>query len=35
MSLQVEIKEHVKTKKVSEFNFFERFIKHINALAGI
>ncbi|MEE9448871.1 MAG: DNA/RNA nuclease SfsA [Ignavibacteriaceae bacterium] len=34
MSLQVEIKEHVKTKKVSEFNSFERFIKHINELAG-
>lgn len=33
-NLQVEIKEHIGTKKVSKFNSFERFIKHINELAG-
>jgi len=34
ISLQVEIKEHIKTKKVSEFNSFDRFVKHINELSG-
>jgi sugar fermentation stimulation protein A len=34
MSLQVEMKDHIDTKKVSEFNSFERFIKHINELSG-
>lgn len=34
LSLQVELKEHIKTRKVSEFNSFERFVKHINELAG-
>ena len=33
-NLQVEIKEHIAMKKVSKFNSFERFIKHINELAG-
>lgn len=32
--MQVEIKDYIATKKVSEFNSFERFIKHINELAG-
>lgn len=33
-NLQVEIKDHIATKKISEFNSFERFIKHVNELAG-
>ncbi|MDR0887799.1 MAG: DNA/RNA nuclease SfsA [Candidatus Methanoplasma sp.] len=32
-TLQVEIKEHISTKPVTEFNSFERFVKHINELA--
>ena len=34
INLQVDIKEHIATKKVSEFTSFERFIKHISELAG-
>ncbi|MGG4392174.1 sugar fermentation stimulation protein [Priestia megaterium] len=30
--LQVEIKDHIDTRKVTEFNSFERFIKHIGEL---
>lgn len=33
-TLQVEMKDHIFTKNVTEFNSFERFIKHINELAG-
>lgn len=33
LNLQLPIGNHIKTKKVSEFNSFERFVKHINALA--
>lgn len=33
LNLQLPIGEHIKTKKVSEFNSFERFVKHINSLA--
>lgn len=32
-TLQVEIKDHITTKPVTEFNSFERFVKHINELA--
>jgi len=32
--LQVEMKEHIEIKKSSEFNSFERFIKHIGELSG-
>ncbi|MEI6101196.1 MAG: DNA/RNA nuclease SfsA [Eubacteriales bacterium] len=31
--LQVEIKDHIKTKPSGEFNSFERFVRHINELA--
>lgn len=34
LNLQVEIKDHIVTTKVSEFNSFERFVKHISELAG-
>lgn len=34
VNLQMEIKDHIDTKKVSEFNSFERFVKHISELAG-
>jgi sugar fermentation stimulation protein A len=33
-TLQVEIKDHIATKKTSEFSSHERFIKHISELAG-
>jgi sugar fermentation stimulation protein A len=33
-NLQVEIKDHIVTKKVSDFHSHERFIKHISELAG-
>jgi sugar fermentation stimulation protein A len=33
-TLQVEIKDHITTKPTTEFNSFERFVKHINELAG-
>lgn len=33
-NLQVEMKDHIVTKKVSEFNSFERLVKHISELAG-
>jgi sugar fermentation stimulation protein A len=32
--LQVEIKDHITTKKAIEFNSYERFTKHISELAG-
>lgn len=32
--LQVEIKDHIEVKKNSEFNSFERFIKHIGELGS-
>lgn len=32
--LQIEIKDHIATKKAIEFNSYERFIKHISELAG-
>lgn len=33
-TLQVEKKEHIKEKKSVEFSSFDRFVKHINELAG-
>jgi len=32
LQLQVEIKDHIGTRKVSEFNSFDRFIRHIGEL---
>ncbi|WP_218105057.1 DNA/RNA nuclease SfsA [Methanobacterium sp. A39] len=32
---EATLSEHIKTKKVGKFNSTERFIKHINELAGI
>lgn len=32
LQLQVEVKDHINTKKVSEFNSFDRFIRHIGEL---
>lgn len=32
--LQVPIRPHIKTKKVAEFQSFERFLKHINELSS-
>ena len=34
LSIQLPYPEHIKTKKVGKFNSTERFIKHINELAG-
>ena len=34
LSIQLPYPEHIKTKKVGKFSFTERFIKHINEMAG-
>ncbi len=34
LSIQLPFPKHIKTKKVGKFNSTERFIKHINELAG-
>lgn len=33
-SLQVDIGDHIKTKKIGKFNSTDRFVKHINELAN-
>ena len=34
-SLQVDIGDHIKTKKIGKFNSTDRFVKHINELESV